>query len=769
MRRPVLFFMAALAGGILFQFYVDAGWLFFSALGATVIFSCSRKSRLWILLLAFLLGGLSFACADLPKSGLLPYEGKTAVLTGTILSVQEGEGSLTFVVDAGTCIVGGKTLSLQEKILVRSYGSDTGDLPGNAQWLVGKKGEFRGTLAQPAGRRNPNLFDYQLYLKSQGILMTLTAGSFAVEEEVSAPVLHGLAVIRGTFIRQLFSVLPRDDGGLLVGMLFGDRSFLSEEIYALFQKNGTAHILAVSGIHVGTVYLFFQRLTGGSRRLSLRILSLGFLWFYAALAAFSPSVVRAAVMITIHILGKVLLRRYDLLCGTAAAAVLMLLWNPFYLFEAGFQLSFMAVFSLAFLLPYTDSLTAKCRRIFTGWPAPLGTIAFRLLDSLAPLLAIQAGMIPIMAFHFLTVSAGAFFANPPTLFLAGILIPLGIVMIPLAFVGGPFFGIAATCAGFLSRGMIFLNDWIFVPWLSVFQIQAPSRWLLVLYYGLLFFFASEFRRLRGVRMLPLLLAGLLAIGFLFSFAAGQWQGRAELQFIDVGQGDCLLIRSPSGAVVTIDGGGSQTYDVGTEILMPYMRKNGIRKIDLALVTHLHDDHYLGISSLAEQFPIERMITELEAGDRVVVDDEVWIDILYPEEGIPRDGEAKYEDENETCLLMKVYCNGVTVLMTGDMGFEQEDAVLKLYEKTPEVLKSDILKVGHHGSKYSTSQAFLDAVDPSAAVIQVGKNNFGHPHEDVIEKLRENGIMVYRNDLDGAVLVDVKNGEFQVKTMLRDKS
>ena len=119
--------------------------------------------------------------------------------------------------------------------------------------------------------------------------------------------------------------------------------------------------------------------------------------------------------------------------------------------------------------------------------------------------------------------------------------------------------------------------------------------------------------------------------------------------------------------------------------------------------------------------------------------------------------------------MKVYCNGVTVLMTGDMGFEQEDAVLKLYEKTPEVLKSDILKVGHHGSKYSTSQAFLDAVDPSAAVIQVGKNNFGHPHEDVIEKLRENGIMVYRNDLDGAVLVDVKNGEFQVKTMLRDKS
>jgi competence protein ComEC len=334
---------------------------------------------------------------------------------------------------------------------------------------------------------------------------------------------------------------------------------------------------------------------------------------------------------------------------------------------------------------------------------------------------------------------------------------------------------------------------------SSINVTAPSSGLLFIYYGIMFLCTSEFfwicirkKQIKKIGIISLLI-------FIFSistpFIIGETGRKADIVFVDVGQGDCIHLRTPSGKNILVDGGGSREYDVGKNILLPYLLKNGVPKVDLALVTHLHVDHYKGIASLCHLIPVDKLglyeanalrqaqileETGLEKGDlifltknhRISVEKDIWIDILYPE---PQDWD-KYEemiadnaDENRSSLLIRLYYKGITLLLTGDMGLEGEEALMDIYTKeSSRFLKTDILKVGHHGSRYSTGDKFLEIIEPKIAVIQVGKNNFGHPHSDVIEKLENKDIMIFRTDRQGAVLLDIKEGNFRIRTMLSDK-
>ncbi|HML38878.1 MAG TPA: MBL fold metallo-hydrolase [Bacillota bacterium] len=262
-----------------------------------------------------------------------------------------------------------------------------------------------------------------------------------------------------------------------------------------------------------------------------------------------------------------------------------------------------------------------------------------------------------------------------------------------------------------------------------------------------------------------------------SAAADTDYSDANLVFVDVGQGDCLHIRTPGGKNILIDGGGSVNYDVGKKVLLPYLLKNGVKSVDLAIATHLHTDHYQGIVGLARNMEVKKLgtyagnvlreqelveetglekgdVLYLSAGDRIPVEKDIWIDVLYPEKKTEEEYQALLSDEadeNRSCLFMKVYYKGITVLMTGDIGMEGEEEIMALYRDNPEILDVDILKVGHHGSRYSTGDLFLQEVNPEIAVFQVGKNNFGHPHPTTIEKCSKKGIIIYRNDLNGAIL------------------
>jgi beta-lactamase superfamily II metal-dependent hydrolase len=232
--------------------------------------------------------------------------------------------------------------------------------------------------------------------------------------------------------------------------------------------------------------------------------------------------------------------------------------------------------------------------------------------------------------------------------------------------------------------------------------------------------------------------------------------------------------------ILIDSGGSATREVGKDTLLPYLLKNGVAELDLVVITHLHTDHYKGLTEIAREIPVRRLavydgnrlksaeiirdsgvpeagLMYIHAGHTIRLGEHVSLEAIYPE----RRGMEEYRrimlgegDENMNSLLMKLDYKGFTALMTGDVGFEGEEAALEALRGREGALRCSVLKVGHHGSRYSTSDAFLEAVSPQAAVIQSGKNTYGHPHPSVIQKLEGFGAKVYRNDESGAVLFRV---------------
>lgn len=748
-----------------------------------------------MLLSCAILGAGYFQIALQQTNPLEIMEDQVVTIYGQVESLDAGDGQFRIIIDAEKWKQLPEEGLLNGKVLVylgiptnQGYLPEGIDSPAD---LVGKELSIKGRVSLPSESRNPGLFNYKQYLKTRKIHSIINASVYQISVVGEGnPISCQLAGLKQKFASSLDGRMDVNEKALLQGMLFGDRSLLEDDLYEAFQRNGTAHILAVSGIHVGILYAYTTKLLRNRKNLLTSLIVLGFLFLYAALASFSPSVMRAVTMISLHILSGHLHRRYDLESSAAFSAILMLLYNPWNLFNLGFQLSYLAVFTLAFLQPMAQSMIENQSTSFR-----VGMLA-SLIRAMIPVIAIQIGLMPITAYLFQYVSIAAFFLNLPVILLAGLVIPLGMISLFLCVIGGDIFDLTATGLDLLLRVMIHLNVQASNLDLASFLVQSPSIGALVLYYGLLFFLSSElfWSLVRGKSRSAIVTVVLWICIFTVSIYLWSGEGRAKatLTFVDVGQGDCIHLRTPSGKNILIDGGGKMDYDVGKEILAPYLLKNGVSNIDMVLVTHLHEDHFGGIISLCHLLPINRLalfegnllrqvevvsetgirpdqLVYLSKGDRIQLEDEIFIEILWPEEG----NEETYKellsdksDENDSCLLVKIHYYETTVLVTGDIGIDVEKSLVEDYGYGEDsALRADILKVGHHGSKYATGDEFLQAVDPRIAVIQVGRNNFGHPHADIIEKLEKSGIITYRNDQQGAILIWIEPEKVKVRTML----
>lgn len=607
--------------------------------------------------------------------------------------------------------------------------------------LIGKSISFHTKITLPDKSGNPRTFDYRQHLLSRGIAYTCVIDSFSINE--SQPLLYYR--IKGFIMEKreaYLAGLQVEDTieGVLRGVLFGDKNQMDEDIYDAFRKNGTAHVLAVSGLHVGMLYRIYQWIYERWKNPWLTTGFLSFLFVYGTAALWSVSVTRAIGLIIIVVIGKVFDRRYDLLTALSAMALFSIIKNPYVIFGAGFQMSFLAVISIAFL-----------QRSFEKYVGVNWAAAF----------AVQAGLLPYMSYTFNYISFVGILCNVPVIFLASILVPMGMVgfILYLCFdmtIPGVYFGMEAV-----TNLMIWCNNLFIADGILSFDVISLPLWMIILLYGFMFFLASEYFHIYFFRKdWKKLLTALLII--LTCISAGILADRtpfdqAELIFVDVGQGDCLHIKTPGQKEVLIDGGGKFGYNVGEKILKPYLLKNRITEINLAAATHLHLDHYEGLKQLADCYPVNQLLTEGKAGQYVKIEEGYWLEILWPKTIKP-----DTEDENENSLIFMVHHNGLKTLITGDITAEGEAMLLETYQGTDK-LRADILKIPHHGSPYSSSDAFLEAVNPKIAVISVGKNNYGHPSEIVIEKLEENGIMVFRTDLDGAVGIINRKGKLSVCT------
>ncbi len=832
-RRPLLYITFAFAVPVVIGYYAGMKVLAASAAMCVLIIFVfgSRGYRhaavIWIILAAYLCGCANFALHDALQTEPAADEGSVCEIKGKVLQINEKEN------EDGTCRTqyrvevhetDGKMHGAYDIIAVQyregaASASETEKASETVNSAAAEKNGYeavpgdivliKGTAEKPLGRRNPGCFDYSLYLKSIGITGVLKADSVYAYEKNGRNSLTGkLYVMREEFLAELEGKGGEEAAAMTGAILFGKKDSMDEDVLEEFQKNGTAHVLAVSGLHIGMIYALIARLWRWRKGKFYFAVVMSFFFCYAVLASFSPSVTRAVIMIGLHQLAVLTGKRYDLFSAAFFTAAVMMLANPMCVFNTGFQMSFLAVLTMMLVTPAIDRLY---KGIFTAS------------------ISVQAGLMPYTAYVFNYFSPGAVLVNIPVIFLTGIIVPAGLSAmllsvtasasaggaageaasaVPAEFICAALFSLSDTLfavtadvmAG-LCRMLVKLNSITAADGVTVFTVTSPPIALTAFYYLAMLAFVSEEGRLfikrKGKKIIVVMLAAVIAASAGFGKMCGNGFGTADVTFVDVGQGDCIHFRSEDGGNYFTDGGGSINYNVGKKVLKPYLLKNGVRKLDGVFLTHLHTDHYKGIAELCREGMVRRLylyegnrineeeilkdtglehdnLIYLYKGQTVRLSADTTVDILWPE----RKTEKKYkemqereEDENLSSLIMKINLGEASVLATGDVN---EECLNQIEEVWKGGISCDILKVPHHGSKYSYSDEFVKQASPGYAVFQVGKNNFGHPNDGVVENYRQNGIMIYRNDKDGAVAFDFPDdrktgdGEADVFTVIKRK-
>ena len=610
---------------------------------------------------------------------------------------------------------------------------------------------------------NPGCFDYRLYMRSLGISSAYKAEGISIVDKGGEPIW----VFRRHLLhcRELFiDCFDEETGGFLKGVIFGDKSEIDEEVLKEFNMNSSGHILAVSGLHIGFLYALLKLMSGNKKTWPASLMIISLLIIYGEMTLWNASTIRAVIVMSINLLSVNIRRKFDLLSSLAAAALVILMFRPYMLFNTGFQMSFAAMCSIALL---GRRLAGICGKV------------------LGAAFAVQIGTIPLIAMSFHRINLLAFAINIPIIMLSSVLVPISILGLMIYAFTGQLPALLVAIIELFCDSVIMVNhNFSFDGYYSEL-VPGVSALIVIIIYGAIALISSEWTRINLVRkdynsisrFLALMLIPLVSAGFsLFDAFSDD-----EIVFIAVEQGDAVHIRSGNKDVL-IDGGGSDYSNVGERILMPYLLSQGADNLDICFVTHLHMDHYKGITELGEEYPIRTLaipsdykdtrggedttterLVYIDGESDVVINEDLSIRAIWP---LKRNQVSiAADDPNEHNMVYMINYKGVKIMVTGDLLADDEEKMLRHY-RGGDALNCDILKVAHHGSKSSSTEEFLDATSPEIAVIQVGRNNlYGHPHAEILERLKERGIKVYRTDTDGAVGIDIyKNKRIKIHTM-----
>lgn len=687
-------------------------------------------------------------------------------------------------------------------------------------------------LRGPERYRDPGVWQYADYLLEQGIGAggTVARGRLEVVGREPGSVRCRLMAAQawaagriGRYVRSGANRrMPRalrlsaDDAGMLGAMLFGDRSALNHQQRLGFERTGSFHLFVVSGMHVALVaggLIWMGRRLRWPPWLATAVTLLGTAG-YALLTGFGVPVQRALWMTTVFLVARLLSREHSIANAVGAAALAVLAWTPAALFEASFQMTFLAMVAIVGIasplaeqtfLPYSRAAEglgdvwrdtamtprlAQFRIMLRVWGEALAGVLGGWATSLPGWLA--RGMLVVAEFALIGTVAEMVMALPmaayfhrATVFALpanAVSVPLVALMMPislLAFVGmlaGPWCAVfPATVTALLLHGTTGVIGAISRARISDLRVPGPGPWVVAI---ALLCWAACCWAVRRTRRLAWVSAGVLpAVLVLVLWPGGvsETAGALEVSAIDVGQGDSLLVVGPEGRAMLVDAGGpvggvdeaaeaTSRFDVGEEVVSAYLWSRRIRRLDVVALSHAHSDHMGGMPAvlrnfrprelwvgidpdsaayrdlLAEARELGVAVRHLRAGEEVPWGGtEVRIlspGALYANAGAPK---------NDDSLVMQVRYGKGSVLLEGDAELASENAMLAAGEVGPVTL----LKVGHHGSRTSTSAAFLAAAAPKEAVVSVGrKNRFGHPRTEVIDRIASAGARLYRTDTFG---------------------
>lgn len=633
--------------------------------------------------------------------------------------------------------------------------------------LLGSRIEVTGTYLKFMPATNPGQFAEAEYQRALGYCMKMQAKKLRIISPGTNPFQKFLAKRKQQVSILYQKLFPEKEAGILAAMLLGEREMLGKEVKELYKQGGISHILSISGMHLSLLGLGMFRLLKRCRcgLLGSVAVSIGILFAYGCLTGFSISTRRAFLMLFLSMAAKLPGYTADLPSSLSFAALWILWERPMLLFQASFLLSFGAVAGVIAAM--------KLQSVGTGVSQSDSHI-LKIRETLRISGIIQLMTLPVTLYFFYELPVYAVFLNlivlPLLSFLAGTAVVAGLAG-SFCLSLGAFF--AGSSFGILKLYELLCKVVQTLP-MSVWTLGKMSVSATAVYYLLLFGIIWLCQR-AGNRK-PLLLFVLLLLPVVLRPKEGM-----SVVFLDVGQGDCAFVEDKQGTTMLIDGGSSSVKNVGTYRILPFLNSRGIQSVDYVFLSHADADHTNGILELLQDNAVRCLILpETEDVHEVFTDaielaDSTGCQIRYLNAGeslnagdwnleclAPEQKTGFSAGENAGSMVLRLTYQEVTFYFTGDIEKEGESAFIRRLSKESQINQNNlILKVAHHGSKYSTTERFLELVHPKTAIISCEKDNsYGHPHRELLERLETRSCKIYTTPDCGAVTIRT-NGK-QVK-------
>lgn len=650
---------------------------------------------------------------------------------------------------------------------------------------TGDRITLKGAINLPDGLRNPGGFDEQQYFRSRKIQYKIFAKDVKKHgTDISLNIIF--PKIREKISSAFDNYLPQKEAGIMKAIIIGDKIGIDDSTQELYRMAGIYHILAVSGLHVSilafavnsVLSLIFNKRTAG-------IIMIIFLLFYCVLTGAGIATTRAVLMSIVGISGALLNKKGDAVVTTSFAALCLLVYEPFYLWDIGFQYSFAAVYGLII-----GTYALERAFVFLKDKLPFGRRFFDnkfIRKYLSGTIAATLATIPICIYHFYYFSPVSILTNlliVPTLF---ILVIAGVLMCTFGFLSislSAFIGV--ICLFILKVYELICTIALKIPFSNILA-GSIGFYIVIAYYcvlGLMYYTLYGKPEIMKKREKYFYASAVIFI--LIILTSYLYPKPLEVDMLDIGQGDSIVI-SKGKMNFIIDGGGNIAKEIGENtgenVVVPYLNSKGISTVDAAFVTHTDGDHAIGIIETMERKRVKRLflphtsigtedeskyyeiimqtakkhnteIHYLSAGDEMIFGNDISVKCVFPDK-------STNISINDGCIVLKMNYGGADFLFTGDIGFEAEKLILE----NGADINSDVLKIAHHGSKNSTGKNFLDAVSPKIAIISAGRdNNYGHPSQEVLMKLEDRNIDIYNTPQNGAILINTDGKNIYVRTM-----
>lgn len=646
----------------------------------------------------------------------------------------------------------------------------------NKKLEYGDKIEIKGEFQEPQTARNYKGFNYKQYLKTLKIYGTVKVSSIETLEKKCANKL--LQISNSIFLKiktNIEKTYNKNISTIILGVMLGYTEQIDENIKQDFSTSNISHVLAVSGMHIS--YIIFLIINSTQKILGKRkskIIASIVLLIYMFITGFSISVVRASIMGILSCMAFVVYRKSDTLNNISIATLITLINNPYSIISVSFLLTYGGTLGILYFKPIVEKMIKNIKIRNRRWKYVFIKIQRKLekvIEIVAVSLSAQIVIGPVMILNFNSIGIGFLITNLLLSLVIGIIVMGGFIQIIVSFFSIKAGIILAKLIEIPTYGLLLISKID----MGNFLVVTPNLYQIIFYYisicilrYLYIIFHSKNCNQTQIRIKNMIylikykikpywskIMLVLGVGVTFIVILSYIPHDLQIYFIDVGQGDSTLIVTPNDKKILIDGGGSSTYDVGKNTLIPYLLDRKIKEIDYVIISHFDQDHIGGLLNVlkelkvgkviigkqgeeSEQYVLFRKILDekeipvivVKQGNIINIEKDLIIKILFPEDELITENVL-----NNNSLVFKLEYKKFEMLFTGDIEEVAEKQLLKMYSNGE--LKADVLKVAHHGSKTSSTEKFIKTVKPRIALIGVGDNNkFGHPNEAILNRLKE---------------------------------